>query len=78
MKRKPNPYIQRYKKLHREKVKRKTAIKRLSAPYYKISKETEAICRIACKYGASIRFLFAVYEEVKSILNKRVEEVCGE
>lgn len=75
MKLKPNPYIQRYKKLHREKAKRKTASKRLSNTYCRMSKTVDAICRIACEYGASTRFLFAVYEEIKSILNKRVIEV---
>lgn len=70
MKRKPNPYIQRYKKLHREKIKRKTATKRLSTTYCRISKTAEAICRIACEYGASIRFLFAVLDEIQDILNK--------
>lgn len=74
MKRNPNPHIQRYKKLHREKVKRKTATKRLSTTYCKISKASEAICRIACKYGASIRFLFAVYEGITGILNKCIDE----
>ena len=75
MKPKPNPYIQRYKKLHREKVKRKTTVKRLSNTYCRTSKTFDAICRIAREYGASTRFLFAVYEEVKSILNKRTDEV---
>ena len=75
MKLKPNPYIQRYKKLHREKVERKTASKCLSNTYCRTSKTVDAICRIACEYGASTRLLFAVYEEVKSILNKRVDEV---
>lgn len=75
MKLKPNPYIQRYKKLHREKAKHKTASKRLSNTYCRINKTVDAICRIACEYGASTRFLFAVYEEIKSILNKRVDEV---
>lgn len=31
MKRKPNPYIQHYKKLHREKVKRKVSVRFLFA-----------------------------------------------
>ena len=75
MKLKPNPYIQHYKKLHREKIKRKTASKRLSNTYCRISKTVDAICRIACEYGASTRFLFAVYGGVKNILNKRVDEV---
>ena len=75
MKLKPNPYIQHYKKLHREKAKRKTASKCLSNTYCSISKTVDAICRIACEYGVSTRLLFAVYEEVKSILNKRVDEV---
>lgn len=75
MKLKPNPYIQCYKKLHREKVERKTTSKRSSNTYCRTSKTVDAICRIACEYGVSTRFLFAVYEEIKSILNKRVDEV---
>lgn len=76
MKLKPNPYIRRYKKLHREKAKRKTASKRSLNTYYRTSKTVDAICRIACEYGASTRFLFVVYEEVKSILNRRIDEVA--
>lgn len=76
MKRKPNPYIQRYKKLHREKVKRKTATKRLSTTYCKISKASEAICRIALEHGVSVRFLFAVLDRIKGIYDRCVDEVA--
>ena len=75
MKLKPNPYIQHYKKLHREKVKCKTASKCSSNTYCRTSKTVDTICRIACEYGVSTRLLFAVYEEVKSILNKSIDEV---
>lgn len=75
MKLKPNPYVQCYKKLHREKARRKTASKRSSNTYCRTSKTVDAICRIACEYGVSTRLLFAVYEEVKSLLNRRIDEV---
>lgn len=56
MKRNPNPYIAHYKKLHREKVKRKTAIYRLPKTFDKIIRAFEVLGERARTNGLSLQY----------------------
>lgn len=65
MKRNLNPYIARYKKLHREKVRRKTTIYRLPKTFEKITRAFEALAETARRNGLSLQYMSCWLGEFK-------------
>lgn len=69
MRRKSNPYIKQYKKLHREKVKRKNAIKKLPETFSKFHTVLQKLNEISRRYGVSMQYFSNVLRE---IFDKRI------